>query len=148
MTEDCRLIEGEVTYVNMSSLNLPSLYLDEALSFSCINLFCCSVPFSAPENLTGSAIDSTSISLQWNPPPNEELHGILRHYQIDVIEEPTLRYFSVQATASQHQLSSLHPFYTYIISVAASTVDTGPFSGNITIQTDPDSEYRILQSHL
>ncbi len=90
--------------------------------------------------MTGYAVDSSSISLQWSSPPLGMLNGLLRHYQIDVIEEPTLRYFSVQASTSQHLLSLLHPFYEYSISVAATTIGNGPFSDDITVKTQPDGK--------
>ena len=98
------------------------------------------VPDYAPENLTGFAVDSQSISLSWLPPPLESLNGILRHYQLTILEEPTARNFSVLSSSSQSLVSSLHPFYSYVISVAAVTVGAGPFSGNVTIETHQDGE--------
>ena len=102
------------------------------------------VPVSAPENLTGVALDSHSIFLSWNPPPDEFLNGILRQYQIDVIEEDTLEEFSVNSSSSQYLLSSLHPFYNYDISVAATTVGNGPFSDSIDIATHQDGEFSVM----
>lgn len=96
------------------------------------------VPLLAPTNLTGSAIASHSASLSWTPPPEDSLNGILRHYQVDIIEEATSRQFSVLSSSNQTILSSLHPFYSYVISVAAVTVGAGPFSVNITIVTHED----------
>ena len=98
------------------------------------------VPVSAPENLTGIALDSRSIALSWNPPPDEFLNGILRQYQIEVVEEDTPREFSVNTSSNQYLLSSLHPFYTYDISVTATTVGNGPFSDSIDITTHQDGE--------
>ena len=89
--------------------------------------------------MTGFAIDSQSISLSWHSPPVDTLHGILRYYQIDVIEEQTKTSFSFNSTNNQLTvISLLHPYYKYVISVAASTVGTGPFSENITIETHQD----------
>ena len=79
-----------------------------------------------------------SISLSWVPPPTELLNGVLRYYQIDIVEDPTLRVFSVNSSSNQYELSSLHPYYNYTISVAAATVGNGPFSDSITVETQQD----------
>lgn len=92
----------------------------------------------------GTAVDSRSISLSWGPPPAELLNGILRDYQIDVVEEQTLRRFSVHTSSSHYLLSFLHPFYDYVVSVAAFTVGNGPFSNNITIETHQDGKMQTV----
>ena len=45
-------------------------------------------------------------------------------------------------TDSTHTtLTDLHPFYTYSISVAAETVDIGPFTAEVTAQMPEDGKY-------
>ena len=98
------------------------------------------VPTAAPENLTGSATSSMSIFLSWSSPPSELLNGILRGYQIYVVEEQTSRNFTVHSSDDQYILFSLHPHYTYVFSVAATTVGSGSFSKNITVDTQQDGK--------
>ena len=98
------------------------------------------VPSAAPENLTGFATSSRSIYLSWSSPPSEQLNGILRGYQIYVVEEQTSRNFTVHSSDDQYTLFSLHPHYTYVFSVAATTVGSGSFSENITVVTRQDGK--------
>ena len=98
------------------------------------------MPLLPPTNLTGFAVDPHSIFLSWDPPPQHSLNGILRHYRLSGIEDPTASKFSVLFSSNQRSLSSLHPFYSYTISVAAVTVGEGPYSSNVTIETPQDGK--------
>ena len=69
---------------------------------------------------------STSSSLTWSPPPEDQLNGVLRHYVIIIEETDTGRNTSLTSTEPQILLSNLHPFYTYNIAVCAVTTDIGP----------------------
>ena len=98
------------------------------------------VPTAVTENLTGSATSSRSIYLSFSSPPSEKLNGILRGYQIYVVEEQTSRNFTVHSSDDQYTLFSLHPHSTYVFSVAATTVGSGSFSENITVVTRQDGK--------
>ena len=45
------------------------------------------------------------------------------------------------STTSPLTVTSLHPFYTYICHVSASTVEYGPYSESLLIVTPEDGEY-------
>ena len=46
------------------------------------------------------------------------------------------------ATDNTHiTLADLHPFYTYSCSVAAETIDIGPFTAELTTQMPEDGKY-------
>ena len=98
------------------------------------------VPSSPPDDLTGEALSSTSIVLSWQPPVPEMQNGIIRLYNVTVLETNTGNTFISIATYTNITISSLHPFYTYHCSVAAITIGIGPFSDTKEIQTLPDGK--------
>ena len=75
-----------------------------------------------------------SVSLNWQAVPFEEVNGVVEGYTIAVHEVDTGRNFTMNSNTTQVTLEHLHPFYTYVFSIAAETVGTGPFSESITIQ--------------
>lgn len=97
------------------------------------------MPLLPPTNVFGFPVGSDSIHVLWYAPPEESLNGILRYYLIHLFEEETSRDIFEPASNATY-VSSLHPFYTYVIRVAAVTVGVGPFSSNITIRTGQDGE--------
>ena len=102
-------------------------------------LFFCSVaPTSAPTNLSGLAVDSTSIALSWSPPPFEDQNGIIRHYIINIRELDTGITFSRVSLTTSISLYNLHPFYRYSVTVTAVTVGPGPRTMILTVQTEED----------
>ena len=58
-----------------------------------------------------------------------------------VTEAETGRSFTLNSTTSNFFVENLHPFYTYNFSIAAVTVEAGPHSSSITLQTAEASEY-------
>ena len=113
-----------------------------------------SCTFSAPDrppvsvDITGNS--STSITLEFGPPTEEHLNGILRGYKILYREAATgaenktvnvtlktqskrrrRRDINAQSKAenrSQFELNNLKPFTYYVVRVAAVTVKEGPYS--------------------
>ena len=53
---------------------------------------------------------------------------------ISIHEVETGRNFTAHSNTTQVTLEPLHPYYTYMCSIAAETVGRGPFSEHITIQ--------------
>ena len=47
----------------------------------------CAVPTSAPQNLSSSAISSSSFMLKWNEPPDEHQNGRITGYDVRVIAQ-------------------------------------------------------------
>ena len=68
--------------------------------------------------------------MTWAAPLVEDQNGIITLYYIrifsTVTNETTL--YLREAHHSQHVIESLHPYYEYAVSIAAETVDIGPFS--------------------
>ena len=100
----------------------------------------CVAPTSPPLNLTIGLVLSTSIHLSWQPPPPDQQNGVIQSYTVEVLEVDT-NTTSVLQGIVQHSISleSLHPDYTYQISVAAYTVEIGPFTTAI-VQTETDGK--------
>ncbi len=80
-------------------------------------------------------IGAHNITLTWSPPPDEYNNGAIRSYSIRILEVESGHSFVVQTSDLEHSLLHLHPYYTYNISVAATTVSTGPYSPNISVKT-------------
>ena len=95
-------------------------------------------PNEAPPNLSGYAVNSSTIVLTWDTIAVENHNGILRHYLVSVLETETgeIDLYSIDST--QLNISRLHPYYTYTCVVAAVTNRVGPFSQNVSIITPQD----------
>ena len=92
-------------------------------------------PSSPPEKLTSGIVTSTSITLTWQPPPLESQNGIIRSYEIVLVETETATTSAYNTTETTMTISSLHPYYVYECRVAAVTDATGPFSDPLSVQT-------------
>jgi len=97
-------------------------------------------PTAPPGNFSVISINSTTITLSWNPPPSDQLNGYLQHYVIDCTEHETASESRVLSTYTQVTLQSLHPYYAYTCRVAAVTTGSGPYTGNLTVRLPEDGE--------
>jgi receptor-type tyrosine-protein phosphatase Q len=91
-------------------------------------------------NFTCSPLGANGIVVSWIPPPANSLNGVLRYFRVDITEEETSRSYFEILLGHHGSLDSLHPFYSYTVSVAAVTIGPGPSSNNVTITTDQDGE--------
>ena len=96
------------------------------------------VPSSAPMNLQGNAVNSTAIQLQWEPPPLADQNGVVRSYLIYISVVETGSVFQLNSETNALNISSLHPYYTYNITVAALTIAPGPYGVVLTIRMPED----------
>ena len=104
---------------------------------------CCTAPTLAPRDVLLTAVDSTTLSASWMPPPLEHQNGIIREYRFNITERETgMAYYQV-AAAPFLTLSSLHPFYTYICTVAAFTIARGPYSVEVNITMPEDGMFYL-----
>ena len=106
---------------------------------SSINTFSIA-PTAPPLGLSGFARNSDSISLSWTPPLLAERNGMIRHYLINATEVDTGNVYGHVSLNTNFTLFSLHPYYTYMITVSAVTVAPGPATSPISIRTDQDGE--------
>ncbi|CAI8005522.1 Receptor-type tyrosine-protein phosphatase F [Geodia barretti] len=99
-------------------------------------------PTAAPTQLRVSNFDSSTIALVWEPPPFTDRNGDIVRYHIRVTEQETQTIFEYSSTSQHYTLTSLHPYYNYVISIAAETVGVGPFTTGLlqpTMESVPSS---------
>ena len=88
--------------------------------------------------MTGQSTSSDSIYVSWNPPLFDQQNGLIRSYILNITEIETGVTTTHLVYTTSITLYSLHPFYNYEITVSAVTVGSGPYSGVIVVQTNPD----------
>lgn len=89
----------------------------------------------------GVPLSSTSISLTWDPPPEEHRHGVIDSYTVlcTLFNHPdSLSRYETPAT--NLTVTGLLPYRTYSCNVSAYTIDHGPFSDTILTTTREDSK--------
>ena len=84
--------------------------------------------------LRAETVTSRIITLVWEAPPLLTHNGIIQEYILSVVEIVTKSTITYKSQSPKMTLQHLHPYYTYQISVAAVTVDIGPYSA-ITVTT-------------
>ena len=99
-----------------------------------------SVPGEAPRNVRGQSDSSNSIVVEWDPPREEVLYGILRGFRIRYSVAMDTNITSTTELIPEQQLSyiieNLEEFTNYSIEVTAVTVGDGPYSTSIIVITD------------
>lgn len=97
-------------------------------------------PDSHPLNSSGYAINSTHIALDWSPPREEDLNGILREFRINVTEGLTgiVQQLSTSPDVTEIVIGPLHPFRIYHCTIIPYTIDEGPNTDVISIRTHED----------
>ena len=100
-------------------------------------------PGTHPTNFTGTALNSTHIYLTWEPPPPDQVNGVIREYQLNVTENATgiVLQYTTNATDREITVGPLHPYYIYHCSVNAITISQGPYTSEFDIQTEEDSKF-------
>ena len=68
-------------------------------------------------------------------------NGIVTEYRINVTEVDTGRVSLLTSFTTSFVVQSLHPYYTYLFTVSAHTVATGPFSNSVRIRTPEDRKF-------
>ena len=81
------------------------------------------------------------MTLAWQPPPDDQQNGVIRHYIVTVMEDETGRNYSVVASQTEHVVGDLHPFYTYFFAVSAVTIAAGPFTDEFMVITLEDGKF-------
>ena len=110
-------------------------------------MYAFAAPISSPQNVSVDVISSEAISVTWEPPLDDDQNGMIMSYAIRlygiVADQTTL--YQREGHHSQFVIDTLHPYYEYDVSVAAETVDVGPFSVIQRVQTLEDCKLTIYQ---
>lgn len=100
------------------------------------------VPSGAPQNLTVVALNSRSVQASWTEPEADHHNGLIVDYILLLSGLDSDEVYELQSDGNTFvkTLSSLHPFYTYTLSIAAVTIDIGPFSSAVVFQMPEDGK--------
>ena len=93
-------------------------------------------PGASPDYVSGVTLNSTAILVTWDPPPSAQQNGVIDVYRISIMETNTGERFQLTTNQTQITISNLHPFYSYLCSVTAVTVEEGPYTDNVNVTTD------------
>lgn len=110
----------------------------DSFDYSLYNMLYIIVPTAPPSLTAYYVVDSTSLFYSWNAPPADNRNGVIRHYVLALTELDTGFMFNHSTAGSNFTFLSLHPSYTYQVEIAAVTIDNGPFSDPVTLQTLED----------
>ena len=106
---------------------------------------CATAPTGAPLNVSAVPVGSRSALLSWEAPTVDTQNGIIRAYNISVVELESRREWSFVSSGmdTYRILSSLHPFYWYNCTIAAYTITSGPI-GFTLVQTLPEGNIVLI----
>ena len=105
-------------------------------------------PTHHPINLRGVPLSSTTISLSWNPPPEEHQNGEIDFYIVLCWDGYSGSLFQHQTPSTNKTVYGLRPFYTYNCNVSAFTVELGPFSASTNITTLEDGRKTTMSNKM
>ena len=100
------------------------------------------VPTAPPQNFHIISINSTSLTFSWAPPPSSQQNGNIVGYSLQLLEVDTGERFNYTVTSQTvFTALSLHPYYSYVCTLAAYTeAGVGPYTEAITQRTLEDGE--------
>ena len=96
-------------------------------------------PLLPPGNVSVHVLSHQQILVSWTPPEENARNGLIRMYIINVTRVDSNEEYSETSNTTSISLSVL-PFRYYFISVAAVTVEAGPFSDDIAVETPEDGK--------
>ncbi len=98
------------------------------------------VPTGSPRNLTVMVLSPRSIEITWIPPDEQERHGIIVKYTVNVTSLPSGEVITLMDTPETSlTISNLKPYSKYLVGVkAATTVGEGPYGDFIQASTPED----------
>ena len=88
-----------------------------------------------------TANGSSSLMVAWLDIPFPEANGVIWYYAINITVLDSSENIYEETDETMLELSELHPFYTYIISVAGFTIGYGPFSPEVSLTLPQDGNY-------
>ena len=91
-------------------------------------------------DIAAVAIGPRKIHISWSPPFSWRQNGIIRSYIVNLAVAETKEHIQLTSNSTSLTAESLHPYYSYNVTVAAVTIGVGPFSADSTAQTSEDGE--------
>ena len=102
-------------------------------------------PGDSPSDVQVLEVMSDQVVVDWEPPHSDFHNGVIREYLLEVSLEGGRPGIIYRATSPPAFIDSLHPDYDYTVSVAAHTVETGPYSPPLHFQTLEDGMLYVLK---
>lgn len=101
-------------------------------------------PSAPPKNFNAVPDSPTSANITWDPPPDDDINGVIVLYVINVTMVGSGQTFLLNSTTTDLNLTTLQPYTTYICVISAVTsAGMGPFSARITFMT-PQARKNII----
>ena len=126
---------GPETSAEVTTLQEGILYCTMLMYTPLSSVYTCTAPSGSPQNATVSAIDSSRVEFEWMAPSVEDSNGIVIGYIVRVTGQDSNELIELQINVTRVQVENLHPFYSYVFTVAARTeAGVGPFSPVIHLQ--------------
>ncbi len=91
-------------------------------------------PSGIPTNFMTTQTTTSSISLSWNPPHNDNQNGIIRFYVVYIVDIINGTSWNIKVNTTSATIHHLQPSFTYNCTVAAYTVAIGPRSDYIVVK--------------
>lgn len=105
----------------------------------------CAEPSSPPSNVSGDVRSSTLVVFTWITPAVIDHNGVITYYVVKLREIETAITWTFFAVDEDINIGSLHPFYHYKCTIAASTsVGSGPSSTAVTVQMEEAGEQTVI----
>ena len=101
-------------------------------------IFQIAAPSSTVLSFAVTAPSSRAIRTIWNPPPQADINGIIKYYNVHFFIAETKETFQNKTEKLFLNLNDAHPFYTYSVKVTAVTVAPGPYTPVQNITTPQD----------
>ena len=91
-----------------------------------------------PTNLVVVDTGPHHVALSWDDVEPSQRNGMIRYYLIYVtpVESSSATVETVTSYSTSHNLTALHPYTTYYITVAAFTIALGSNSSILSVRTD------------
>ena len=105
-------------------------------------------PSTPPQNFTVKVLSSTDVFLRWFPPLLDQQNGEIRSYHVRQYETSTgiLTNHTQEGNHTELVVGSLHAHYQYQFTIAAETVQLGPFSNPVTVTTLESGQFMLSQN--
>ena len=99
------------------------------------------MPTAPPANLTVTVVTSRTATLSWDPPPYAGQSGVIRQYVLAVNRSDTNFFTELTTASTQLTVEGIFPFRTYLFTVAAKTIELGPFSNEVSALLLEDGKF-------
>ena len=99
-------------------------------------------PSEAPCYSRHTVLNAYSFIITWSPPRSSSQNGVINHYNLQLNDTTGLR----SVTQTSYTAKNLHPYFIYTYSIAAFTVDTGPYSLQMSVRMPEAGKIKNIQN--